>query len=208
MYRFEALYQDVRFGLRMLRKTPAFTLVAILTLAFGIGANTAIFSLVNAVMLQSLPVHDPGQLVVLRWSARSRPKQLGISSFGDCQRFDSAGSDSSGCSLSYPLFKEISAQNNLFAGVMAFAGPAALDLSGNGPASIVHGELVSGSYFQTLGVSAALGRPLEPSDEQTGAEAVAVLDYGYWRRAFGGSSAVIGKTIDLNGNPFHHCRSH
>jgi predicted permease len=202
MYRFEALYQDVRFGLRMLRKTPAFTLVAILTLAFGIGANTAIFSLVNAVMLQSLPVHDPGQLVVLRWSARSRPKQLGISSFGDCQRFDSAGSDSSGCSLSYPLFKEISAQNNLFAGVMAFAGPAALDLSGNGPASIVHGELVSGSYFQTLGVSAALGRPLEPSDEQTGAEAVAVLDYGYWRRAFGGSSAVIGKTIDLNGIPF------
>jgi len=199
MCRFEALYQDVRFGVRMLRKTPAFTLVAILTLAFGIGANTAIFTLVNAVMLQSLPVRDPEQLFVLRWSARSRPNHLGTSSFGDCER-DSAGT--SGCSLSYPLFKEIRVQKNLFSNVMAFAGPARLDLSENGPASIVHGELVSGSYFQTLGVSAALGRTLEPSDEETGAEAVTVLDYGYWRRAFGGSPAAIGKTIRLNGIPF------
>lgn len=203
MYPFETFVQDVRFGIRMLRKTPAFTIIAVLTLAFGIGANTAIFSLVNSVMLQSLPVRDPGQLVILRWSARNRPNHLGISSYGDCERFGSAGSDSSGgCSFSYPLFKKIRSQGNLFSSVMAFAGPAQLDLSGNGQASMVQGELVSGNYFQTLGVSAVLGRTLEPADEEPAADGVAVLNYGYWQTAFGGSAAVIGKTIRLNGTPF------
>lgn len=201
-YRFERLYQDARFGLRMLSKTPAFTLVAVLTLAFGIGANTAIFSVVNAVMLESLPVRNPEELVVLRWSARNRPNHLGISSFGDCERLESTGADSAGCSVSYPLFKTIQAQNNLFVSVMAFAGPADVDLNDNGPASIIHCELVSGSFFQTLGVSPAFGRTLQPSDEEPGAERVAVLSYAYWRSAFSGSSAVIGRTIRLNRIPF------
>ena len=86
----------------------------------------------------------------------------------------------SDCSLSYPMFQQIRDQKNLFASAMAFAGPAQLDLSGNGAATIAQGELVSGSYFETLGVIAALGRTLDSEDEKPGAEPVAVLDYGYW----------------------------
>jgi predicted permease len=195
----ESVVQDARYGLRQLRKSPGFTMVVVMTLALGIGANTAIFTLVNAVMLRSLPVRDPQQLVVAEWSARNRPHHVGTSSFGDCQDYQGMRSD---CSLSYPMFQQIRDQKNLFANVMAFAGPAQLDLSGNGAATIAQGELVSGSYFETLGVLAALGRTLDSEDEKPGAEPVAVLDYGYWQRAFGGSPSVIGRTIRLNNTAF------
>jgi predicted permease len=197
-----AFWQDTRFGWRMLAKNPGFTAIAVLTLALGIGANTAIFSLVNAVMLQSLPVRNPEQLVVPRWSARSWPQNIGTSSFGDCSDRGRPGPNSGLCSFSYPMFKEIRAEKDLFSSVAAFSGPAELDLSGNGPASMVSGELVSGDYFQTLGISSALGRTLEPSDEQPGAEPVVVLNYGYWQTAFGGASEVVGKTVGLNGVVF------
>ena len=195
----ETLIQDLRFGFRMLRKSPGLTVVMVLTLALGIGANTSIFTLVNAVMLRSLPVRDPQQLVVAEWSARNRPRQLGTSSFGDCQDYQGMRSD---CSLSYPMFAQIRHQKNLFADVMAFAGPVSLNLSGNGAANITQGELVSGNYFETLGVIPALGRTLVAEDEKPGAEPVAVLDYAYWQRAFGGSASVIGRTIRLNNNAF------
>lgn len=197
-----SLIQDIRYGLRMLAKSPSFTAIAIATLALGIGANTAIFSLVNAVMLQALPVRHPEELVVPRWSAHNQPQNIGTSSYGDCNTRRNSGSNSEGCSFSYPMFKEIRAEKNFFSDVAAFAGPAGLDLSGNGPASMASGELVSGNYFQTLGVSPAFGRGLEPSDEETGAAPVVVLNYGYWQSAFGGSAAAIGKAIRLNGVEF------
>ena len=196
---FESVVQDVRYGLRQLRKSPGFTMVVVLTLALGIGANTAIFTLVNAVMLRSLPVKDPQQLVVAEWSARMSPRAVNTSSFGDCADYQGGHSD---CSLSYPMFQKIRDQKNLFANVMAFAGPVQLNLSGNGAATIAHGEMVSGSYFETLGVLAAVGRTLDAEDERPGAQPVAVLDYGYWQRAFGGSSGVIGRTIRLNSSAF------
>jgi len=198
----DELAQDLRYGLRILRKSPGFTLVAVLTLALGIGANTAIFSLLNAVMLQSIPVRDPQQLAVLRWSAHSHPYKIGTSSYGDCKPTDWQQPSSGNCSFSYPMFQKVRNQTQLFSGVAAVAGPAGLDLAGNGTASIVSGELVSGDFFQTLGVPAAVGRPLEPADERPGAEAVAVLNYAYWQGAFGGSSTAIGKSIKLNGVPF------
>jgi predicted permease len=198
----QTLWQDIRYGLRMLAKNPGFTAVAVATLALGIGANTAIFSLVNAVMLQSIPVRNPQQLVVLRWSAHAHPQNAGSSSYGDCQWTKWTDKVSGSCSFSYPMFKAIREHAETFSNVGAFAGPAQLDLTGNGTASITRAEIVSGDYFQTLGVQAAAGRTIEPSDERPGAEAVAVLSYAYWQGAFGGAQSAIGKSIKLNGVPF------
>lgn len=193
------VWQDIRYGLRMLGKNPGFTATVVLTLALGIGANSSIFSLLNAIMLRAIPVRNPEQLVVLRWSAHGQGKDIGTSSYGDCRFTEWRGPLYGSCSFSYPMYKEIRAQTDAFSSVLAMAGAGQLNLSGNGAASIVRGELVSGNYFQTLGVTAALGRTLEPSDDQPGAEPVAVLSYGYWQSAFGGSPTVSGKTIKLNG---------
>ena len=100
------------------------------------------------------------------------------------------------------MLREVRDQSRVFSGVAAFAGPAQLDLSGNGQASMVSGEIVSGDFFQTLGVGAAAGRTLDLTDEKPGAEAVAVLSYAYWQTGFGGSPTTIGKTIKLNSVPF------
>ena len=194
------LFQDLRYAIRQLWKSPGFTIVAVLTLALGIGANTAIFSLLNAVMLKPVPVRDPANLVVLKWLARSR-FMPDYSSFGDCQG-EAGGSAESGCSFSYPMFKEIRSKAGVFSNVGAFAGPAQLNLTGNGTASIARGELVSGDYFKTLEVTAALGRTLEPGDETTGAEPVVVLSYSYWKDTFGGNASAVGRSIWLNNIPF------
>lgn len=195
----ESTLQDTRYGLRQLCKTPGFTIVVVLTLALGIGANTAIFTLINAVMLRSLPVRDPQKLVVTEWTANKPPQELETSSFGDCQ--DSHGMHDD-CSLSYPMFQKIREQKNLFANATAFAGPVQMNLSAHGIATMAQGVLVSGSYFDTLGVRPALGRTLSLEDEQASAEPVAVLNYSYWQRAFGGSKNVIGQTIRLNNAAF------
>ena len=192
----ETLFQDLRYSVRMLAKARGFAVVAVLTLAMGIGANTAIFSLVDAVMLRSLPVRDPNQLVILQWRAHNPPETEEYSSFSDCG--ESGISGPSGCSFALPIFEQIRSQTNVFSGVTAFAGPAALDLSGNGPASIVSAEIVSGDYFSTLGVSALIGRTLVPSDDSLSASPAAVLSYAYWQSAFGGSPSVLGRSILLN----------
>lgn len=194
----ETTEQDLRYALRMLRKSPGFTAVVVLTLGLGIGANTAIFSFVHSVMLASLPVRNPQQLVLLQWKAHSGPHGS-ISSYGDCDHEqDPKGGMSTGCSLSYPLFEQVRRRKDLFTGVTAFAGPQQIDVSGNGPASMASGELVSGDYFQTLGVAAALGRTLQPSDGRPGAVPAVVLHYAYWQRMFAGAENVIGRTVRLN----------
>ena len=198
----EQLWQDVRFGLRMLRKSPVFTAVAVLTLAFGIGANTAIFSLIDAVLLRSLPVENPAQLVLLKWSARKAPNIHGMMSSGDCPMdMGGGGLNPNGCSFSEPMYREI-AQANIFSGTAAFANTGKLDLTGNGPASVINGQLVSGDFFHTMGLKAVVGRLLDASDDTPAAAPVTVLNYGYWQSAFGGSREVIGRTIELNAVPF------
>ena len=197
---FETLLQDLRYALRMLRKNPGFTAVAVITLGLGIGANTAIFTLIDAVMLRTLPVRDPSQLVVLRWSAHKRPRANETSSFGDCERGDDK--NPSGCSLPYPFFELIRSEKNVFSGATAFAGPADLVMSGTGLARMARGELVSGDYFKTLGVTAAVGRTLGPDDDTPSALPAIVLSYAYWRTAFAGDAAAVGRTVLLNSVPF------
>ena len=193
--------QDLRFGLRMLARNPGFTAVAILTLALGIGANTAIFSLIDAVMLRTLPVQDPSQLVVLRWMAHKQPRRNSTSSFGDCERNDDP-KNPSGCSLPYPFFEQIRAQKGVFSGAAAFAGPPQIVLSGNGLARLARGEMVTGDYFTTLGVKAVAGRTLSPDDDTPSAQPVVVLSYAYWQTAFAGSREALGRTVLLNSVPF------
>ena len=145
--------QDIRYALRMLAKSPGFAAVTILTLALGIGANTAIFSEINAVMLQSPPVEDPQRLVILEWNAAHKPKLHGQSSYGDC---------SGDCVFSVPFFQTLANHTNTLSGVVAFVGPLEVNFSGNGPASITRGMYVSGGYFSTVGAKVFLGRSLAP----------------------------------------------
>ncbi len=204
----ESAVQDLRFAFRMLRKSPGFTAVAVLTLALGIGANTAIFSLIDAVLLRSLPVRDPQRLVVFQWTAHQAPNTSGSYSFMSCPAAstseDAAGSETSGnhgCSFSFPMFRQFQSLQNAFSSVTALAGNVGLTLRSNGSASFVEGELVSGDFFGTLGVVPALGRLLTPSDDTPGAPPVAVISYGYWQTAFGAEPAVVGRAIFLNNVP-------
>ena len=190
----ETLLQDFRYACRMLRKSPGFTAVAVLTLALGIGANTAIFSFVDAVLLTSIPVKAPQQLVAFSWSAHAQPKIKGLSDYGDCADQPGIGD----CSFSIPFFKTLRAQANAFSGMAAFAGPMDVDLSGNGAASMARGLYVSGDFFSTLGVSTFIGRPLAPSDDLPSAPPVIVLNYSYWARAFAAAPSVIGRTVHLD----------
>ena len=195
----DALLQDLRFAFRRLRQSPGFSCVAVLTLALGIGANTAIFSLIDAVLLRSLPVQDPQQLVVFQWTAHHYPNTKGHYNYMSCPSPNA--STEHGCSFSYPMFEQFQALREEFSGVTALCGNVGLNLRGNGPASFVQGEMVSGDFFDTLGIEPALGRTFAPSDDKPGAPAVAVLSYGYWQRAFGGDPAVVGRTIWLNNSP-------
>jgi predicted permease len=196
--------QDLRFGLRMLRRNPGFTAIAILTLALGIGANTAIFSLINAVMLRPLPVRDPQRLVVLKWSARQWPKLNGMNGWSGCpyKASDSKEPAPEGCAFSYPMFEQVRAENNVFSGVFALVPSPQFGVSIDGVADFANGEFVSGEFFPGLGLRASVGRLLGPTDDGTSAPPVVVLSYGYWKRKFGGAPSVIGKSIAVNGVPF------
>src|SRR5512135_1400418 len=181
----DTLLQDLRYGIRMLLKSPTFTVVAVIMLALGIGANTAIFSLTDQVLLRALPVRNPEQLVVLR-------------SPGDKPGHTSTDGDDA-ASFSYPLYKELRAQNQAFSGLLArFDVP--VNVAGQGSTERAQGELVSGNYFEVLGVTPSLGRVFSLQDETApGANPVAVLSYGYWARYFGRNPAILNKQLSVNG---------
>jgi predicted permease len=197
------LLQDLRYGIRMLVKSPGFAAVAILTLALGIGANTAIFSLIDGILMRALPVQDAQRLVVLRWSAHKSPDIHSASNYGDCgMEVFMHDAESSSCSFSEPFFHDVASQVKAFSGVAAFGYGGQLDLSGNGTASVLSAEAVSGEYFPTLGIRAAAGRLIEPGDDTLSAQPVVVLRYGYWKTQFGGAESAIGRTVRLNNVPF------
>jgi putative ABC transport system permease protein len=174
----DTLWQDVRFGLRALRKNPGFTAVAVLTLALGIGANTAIFSVVNGVLLRPLPFHQPERLV---WFWENQP---GLSE----------------APFSAPDFLDYQAQNRSFEQMAAFRS-LGFNLTGRGDPERLRANVVSANFFSLLGVTPMLGRALLPEDGLAGARRVAVLSYSLWQRRFGGEASVLGKTVTLNEEP-------
>ncbi len=192
--------RDVIYGLRLLAKNPGFAVVAVLTLALCIGGNTAIFSVINTVMFKALPVRDPNHLMLLEWTMRSGPKLHSHSSYGDCDN-QRQGGGQHGCSLSKPFLDEVR-EHGPFSSLAEFAGGGPMTVSGIGGVHRANPQFVSGDYFRALGVGAALGRVLVPTDDNAGAPAVVVLTYGYWQRQFGADPSIVGKTLDLNGAPF------
>lgn len=200
---FEAVSQDFTFGLRQLRRSPGFAAVAILTLALGIGANSAIFTLLNTVMLTRLPVANPDRLVVLHWNSHSNGPFVwnSSSSYGGCETKD-ASSGRSNCSFSYPVFDQIRSHARSFQGVAAYAGGFGVQLDRNGHSTRVSGQYVSGEFFSVLGVRPLLGRTLLASDDKPGAAPAVMLEYNYWRNQFGADPSIVGKSIDLSGVAF------
>ena len=176
----EVLWQDVRQALRMLRKNPSVTLVAVITLALGIGANSAIFSLVNAILLRPLPAADPGSLVRVNGAASS---------------------DAGRRSISYPDYADYRDRNVVFSELAAVRDQP-VSLRENDQAEQLLAEIVSGNYFSLLGVPAASGRTISSEDDHPGANRVAVISHGLWQRRFGSDPRLLGSTLNLNGDVF------
>jgi predicted permease len=183
--------QDIRYALRILRKNPAFTAVAVLTLALGIGANTAIFSLINAVLLKSLAVQDPQQLVIVSDPAMANSRSIGT------PRTDI---------YSYPLYRDLRDGNNVFSGMAASGQEHRVAVEAPGSGVVTEDatvNLVSGSYFSVLGVSPFRGRSLVPEDDRAkSSNPVAVVSYEFWIRKLAENPAVIGQTVRLNKYPY------
>jgi putative ABC transport system permease protein len=181
--------QDLRYSLRQLRKSPGFTLTVVLTLALGIGANAAVFTLFDQVLLRMLPVQKPQQLVRFHWTGGYSG---GANVFGG----------EMGDYVSYPMYKDLRDKNEVFSGVVA-VDRANVGVIWNNQAEDQDAELVSGNYFEVLGLQPVAGRLLTPRDDTAkGANPQVVLSYAYWKSRFSGSPAVVGQTVRINGQPF------
>jgi predicted permease len=193
----ENFAQDIRYGARQLRKNPGFTAVAVLTLALGIGTNTAIFSLLDAVVLKTLPVKAPEELVLFNWL--SRPNWMVRNVFGDVGKDPATGLMTS-TSFSYRTLEQWRDQHQALAEVFAFT-PRGLSVRAGGEAEFVSAQLVSGGYYAGLGVQPMLGRTITVGDDQAASSPVAVITHRYWQRRFGLDPAVVGKTIQVESIP-------
>src|SRR5581483_1958435 len=176
-----SIWNDVRYAIRGFRRTPLFTAVAIISLAFGIGANTAVFSLLDQVLLRMLPVKHPEQLVLLT------------------KRGSNYGSNWGMNSMSFPMYKDFRDNNQVFSGMFC-RFPITASLGYGNRTERVAAELVSGTYFQVLGVGAALGRTFTPEDDRVpGGHPLVVLSYSFWQTRFASSRSIVGKTLTING---------
>ncbi len=185
------LTSDLRFALRQIMRSPGFAVIAVITLALAIGANTAIFTLLNQALLRALPVKDPNQLVVLSFAGSVEGHKH--SEGGDSPDHDHY--------FSYPMYRDLRDNNTVLSGLIA-AAPGFAGVSWNNHAEQLPVELVSGNYFQTLGVQPAAGRLLLPSDESSeNANPVAVLSFDYWKSHLA-EAPVVGQTLLVNGHPF------
>jgi putative ABC transport system permease protein len=169
------MWQDVRYALRALAASPGFAAVAILSLALGIGANTAIFSLIDSVILKTLPVPHPEQLVQVTMGKNT--------------------------SFTNPIWEQLRDRQDVFSGVFAYGG-GRFNLAAGGEARYATGNFASGQFFDALGLHAAIGRTFTPDDDKRGCGGTAVISYGFWQREYGGRADAVGKSISLDNHPF------
>ncbi len=194
----EQFAQDIRYGLRSMAANPGFTTVAVLLLALGIGANAAIYSFMDAIMMRALPVRHPEQLVILNWHTKDFPA-VSHSFSGNAYRAPKTGFTSG--NFPFHAFELLRERDDVFSKVFAFAGIGRLIVESQGRAEIAGGELVSGTFYSDLGVRPALGRLIDVDDDRVGAN-VAVISYAWWQGRFAASSKVIGQSIVINSKPF------
>ena len=193
----EQTLKDLRYALRGMRRKPGFALTAILSLALGIGANTAVFSLIDAVVLKSLPVRDPQQLRVLNWL---RPKNPPVNQHSGYFVTDASSGRLMSGSFSYPVFRAIGDSVPQFEGVVGYTRMQ-LTVTANGASEFADTQFVSGNYFTVLGVLPRIGRTILESDDTPSAPKVVILSYRAWDRIFGGNTSVIGRQILVNQRP-------
>src|SRR6266540_1713853 len=192
------LWQDLRFGARMLLKQKGVTGIAALSLALGIGANTALFSVVDAMLLKTLPVKEPERLVLFQSVA---PREFSPGRYNGRNSRDPVTGQRRMTSFPYQSYQRMREQPGALSDIFAF-GSMNLSVNAEGQADVVTGQAVSGNYFAGLGVSAFLGRTVTDDDDQAAASPVAVLSHRYWSQRFGGNPAIIGKQINLNNVAF------
>ena len=188
------MLHDLTYAYRMLIRTKGWTLVVLLSLAIGIGATTALFTAVNGLLLQTVPVHEPNQLAILKWTGKNDMVRSS-SDYGFSQPYNGQNVRST---FSYATYQQLKAANQTMTDLIAGTSLESFNVSSNGTSEIATAFGVSGNYFKVLGVSAAIGRTIEESDERPGAEPVAVISHPFWLRRFGGDRAVVGKTVRLN----------
>lgn len=196
-----SFWKECQYSLRTIAKSRGFSVFTIVILGLSIGANTAIFSLVDAVMLQAVPVREPNNLLLLQWRARKAPKIKHYSSFGDCRETMTA-EGAFGCSFPLASLDRLRSETDVLSSVAGFAGPTRLQFADSGKASVVNGTIVSGSFFGTLQVVPVMGRVLEPSDDVPSASPAVVLNYNFCEREFGCDQSILGRSVFLNRTAF------
>jgi predicted permease len=195
----ETLLQDLRFAFRTMAARPLFTATAVLSLGLGIGANTAIYSFLDSILMRALPVQNPESLAVLLWHSKAHPPVAHRFS-GTTYTLPKTGYTSP--NFPYPAFELIRDHNEVFTSLFAFSSAGRLTVQVRGQAEMAQGQYVSGAFFRGLGVPPAAGRLLVDADDRAGAPLVAVLSYGYAQRRFGDAAAAVGQNVLLNGSPF------
>ena len=195
----EQTSQDIRYALRAMAKNPLFTATAALSLALGIGANTAIYSFMDAIMMRSLPAAHPEQLAILEWhSARRSAVVRGIN--GSARRYGKTGTTSP--NFPYSAYQILRANRQMFSTLFAYTYAQNFNVIARGEAESTPGGFVSGNYFSGLGVPPAAGRLIGEEDDRSGAPATVALAYAYWQRRFSGDAGIVGKSILINNLPF------
>jgi predicted permease len=198
----KTIWNDMRYGLRQLRRSPGFTAVAVLSLALGIGANTAIFSMINGILYKSLPVRDPHELRVINWTCdpthnwpMMRDREGG---------WGRTKSNVLYCgSFPYPAYRDFAEQAKGFSDIFAFSYTQEMTINASGVATLAHAQMVSGNFFRSYGASVLIGRPITIEDDRPDAPPVAVLTYPFWQRVFGLDPHVLGRALTVGNTGFN-----